>query len=128
MSRPKILVADDEPFIARSLSYVLERNGYDVYVARDGQEASEMAKQIRPDLVFLDLMMPHKSGYEVCQEIRSDESLHGTRIVLLTAKGQRSDVERGLAAGADAYLPKPFSPTHIVEVVRKFVPEQSGET
>ena len=121
MSKAKILVADDEPFIARSLMYVLEKSGYDVYLARDGKEATELARQVRPDLVFLDLMMPHKNGFEVCRELRADESLRDVRIVLLTAKGQRSDVEQGLAAGADAYLPKPFSPSQIVQMVSKLV-------
>ena len=119
----KILVADDEPFIARSLSYVLERAGYDVHIARDGEEALSKAREIEPELIILDLMMPKKTGYEVVQELRSDGRLKDVRIVLLTAKGQKSDRDRVLEAGADRCLSKPFSPSQILSEVREMLAE-----
>ena len=115
----KILIADDEPFIARSLSYVLEKSGYEIYLARDGEEALRRAIDVKPDLVFLDLMMPKKNGYEVCSEIRNHPELRDVPIILITAKGQRADLERGLKAGANEYMTKPFSPTQVVTRVKQ---------
>lgn len=125
MRKFRILVADDEPFIARSLSYILEKNGYEVYVASDGQEAVEIAQEVNPDVVFLDVMMPGKDGYQVCREMRSNGNLKA-RIILLTAKGQPSDIKEAFDSGADAYMPKPFSPAQIVETVRKMVGRESS--
>ncbi|HFE53339.1 MAG TPA: response regulator [Bacteroidetes bacterium] len=115
----KILIADDEPFIARSLSYVLEKSGYEIYLARDGEEALRRAIDVKPDLVFLDLMMPKKNGYEVCSEIRNHPELQNVPIILITAKGQKADLERGLEAGANEYMTKPFSPTQVVARVKQ---------
>ncbi len=115
----KILIADDEPFIARSLSYVLEKSGYEIYLARDGEEALRRAIDVKPDLVFLDLMMPKKNGYEVCSEIRNHPELQSVPIILITAKGQKADLERGLEAGANEYMTKPFSPTQVVARVKQ---------
>jgi DNA-binding response OmpR family regulator len=105
----KILIADDEPNIVVSLEYLMKRAGYQVLVARDGQEALDLLRRERPALVLLDLMMPVKSGIEVCQELRADESLSGIKVLMLTAKGRDTDVQKGLGVGADAYMTKPFS-------------------
>ena len=105
----KILIADDEPNIVVSLEYMLKREGYEVIVARDGREALDLVLSDRPDLVLLDAMMPGMSGFDVCQAIRADESLRGTKILMLTAKGRETDLARGLGVGVDAYLTKPFS-------------------
>lgn len=105
----KILIADDEPNIVVSLEYMLKREGYEVIVARDGREALDLVLRDRPDLVLLDAMMPGMSGFDVCQAIRADESLRGTKILMLTAKGRETDLARGLGVGVDAYLTKPFS-------------------
>ena len=105
----KILIADDEPNIVVSLEYLMKRAGYQVLVARDGQEALDLLRRERPALVLLDLMMPVKSGIEVCQELRADEALRGTKVLMLTAKGRDTDVQKGLGVGADAYMTKPFS-------------------
>jgi DNA-binding response OmpR family regulator len=105
----KILVADDEPNIVISLEYLLKREGYTVLVARDGQEAINTIERERPDLVLLDVMMPKKSGFEVCQAVRSSDDLRGTKILMLTAKGRDTDVAKGSAMGADDYVTKPFS-------------------
>jgi DNA-binding response OmpR family regulator len=118
MSRFKVLVVDDEPFICRSLSFVLRKGSYEVIQARDGQEALEMISRERPDLVFLDVMMPKISGFDVTRQVKADPDLRATKIVLLTAKGQDSDRQTGEEAGADAYMTKPFSPTKILERAR----------
>lgn len=113
----KILVADDEPNIVVSLEYLLKREGYSVLVARDGQEALQMIVRERPDLVLLDVMMPRKSGFEVCQEVRATDALQGVKILMLTAKGRDTDVAKGMALGADAYMTKPFATRELVEKV-----------
>ena len=117
----KILVADDEPNIVISLEYLLKREGYAVLVARDGQEALDVIARERPDLVLLDVMMPIKRGFEVCQAVRANEDLQGTKILMLTAKGRDTDVAKGTALGADDYMTKPFSTRELVEKVAKLL-------
>ena len=123
MSR-KILVADDEPNIVISIEYLMKREGYTVLVARDGQEALDMIARDRPDLVLLDVMMPKKSGFEVCQAVRASEELQSTKILMLTAKGRDTDVAKGLALGADAYMTKPFSTRELVQKVAEMLGAQ----
>jgi DNA-binding response OmpR family regulator len=123
MSR-KILVADDEPNIVISLEYLMKREGYTVLVARDGQEALDMIARDRPDLVLLDVMMPKKSGFEVCQAVRASEELRATKILMLTAKGRDTDLAKGLALGADAYMTKPFSTRELVQKVAEMLAAQ----
>lgn len=120
MSR-KILVADDEPNIVISLEYLMKREGYTVLVARDGQEALDLIARERPDLVLLDVMMPRKSGFEVCQAVRASEDLQATKILMLTAKGRDIDAAKGLALGSDAYMIKPFSTRELVQKVAKML-------
>jgi len=120
MSR-KILVADDEPNIVISLEYLMKREGYTVLVARDGQEALDTIARERPDLVLLDVMMPSKSGFEICQAVRASEDLQATKILMLTAKGRDTDVAKGLALGADAYMTKPFSTRELVQKVAEML-------
>ena len=120
----KILVADDEPNIVISLEYLMKREGYAVLVARDGQEALDMIKRDRPDLVLLDVMMPKKSGFEVCQAVRASEELQSTKILMLTAKGRDTDLAKGLALGADAYMTKPFSTRELVQKVAEMLGAQ----
>ena len=112
-----ILVADDEPNIVISLEYLLKREGYTVLVAHNGQEALEAIATHRPDLVLLDVMMPVKTGFEVCQEVRSSDTLQHTKILMLTAKGRDTDMNKGLALGADGYMTKPFSTHDLVQKV-----------
>jgi DNA-binding response OmpR family regulator len=107
--KKKILIADDEPNIVVSLEFVLAREGFEVAVARDGEEALARAATFRPDVILLDVMMPRKSGFEVCEALRADPALADLIIVMLTAKGRDTEVARGLAIGADAYVTKPFS-------------------
>ncbi len=117
----KILIADDEPNIVISLEFLMKREGFDVTVATDGEEAVNRIRSDRPDLVLLDVMMPKKSGFEVCQEIKADPELESTRILMLTAKGRDTEVSKGLALGADAYMTKPFSTKELVERVRSML-------
>ena len=114
----RILIADDEPNILISLEYLMKREGFEVFVARDGQEALDMLRRERPRLVLLDVMMPRKTGFEVCQELRADETLKDTLVLMLTAKGRDTDVAKGLGVGADAYMTKPFSTKELVQKVR----------
>ena len=120
----KILIADDEPNILISLEYLMKREGFEVHLARDGQEALAMLQRERPRLVLLDVMMPHLSGFEVCQALRADEALKDTLVLMLTAKGRDTDVAKGLGVGADAYMTKPFSTKELVQKVRAMLAAQ----
>ena len=117
----KILIADDEPNILISLEFLMKREGFEVVLARDGQEAIEAIVRERPALVLLDVMMPVKAGVDVCSEVRASESLRDTLIVMRTAKGRDTDVAKGLALGADAYMTKPFSTRELVQKVRELL-------
>jgi DNA-binding response OmpR family regulator len=117
----RILIADDEPNILISLEYLMQREGYDVAVARDGQEALDAARAVPPALLLLDVMMPRKTGFEVLQELRTDDGLRALKVLMLTAKGRETDVAKGLALGADAYMTKPFSTRELVDKVRELL-------
>ncbi len=123
MGKKAVLVVDDEPYILKSMAFVLKRAHYEVLEATNGEEALEVLKEQKPSLVFLDVMMPKKSGYDVVQEVRSDPDLADTFMVLLTAKGQDSDREEGLSLGADDFMTKPFSPSKILEKAREVLGE-----
>ena len=110
-----ILVIDDEPYILRSLSYLLQREGYRVATASNGEEGLQRVRSLHPPLVFLDIMMPHMNGYEVCEQVKQDPTLENTYVIMLSAKGQQVDRERGLAQGANEYMTKPFSPREVVK-------------
>jgi DNA-binding response OmpR family regulator len=122
----KILVCDDEPFILKALTFIIRKEGHTVLEARNGDEALERIRAERPAVVFLDVMMPKKNGFEVLEEIRRDASLKGTCVILLTAKGQDSDRERGLELGADEFMTKPFSPAAIVARLREILAARGG--
>jgi DNA-binding response OmpR family regulator len=114
----KVLIADDEPNIVVSLEFMMKRAGYEVVIARDGTEALAAIRRERPSLVLLDAMMPGMSGFDVCEAVRADAELRDTPILMLTAKGRETDVARGVGAGANAYVTKPFSTRELVEKVR----------
>lgn len=120
----RILIADDEQNIVISLEFLMKREGYQVLVAQDGAEAVDMIRAEMPDLVLLDVMMPRKSGFEVCQEVKADPTLKSVCILMLTAKGRDTEVAKGLALGADAYMTKPFSTKELVEKVRSLLQDQ----
>ena len=116
----RILIVDDEPNIVMSLEFILQKSGYETAVARDGDEALEQVEQFRPDLVLLDVMMPRRDGFEVCQTLRAT-GWDSLRIVMLTAKGRDTEVAKGLAVGADAYVTKPFSTRDLVAKVHELL-------
>ncbi|MDE3075052.1 MAG: response regulator [Chloroflexota bacterium] len=114
-----IVIIDDEPLALRAMSYFLTREGYEVVTASNGDEGLGRVCELRPPLVFLDIMMPQLDGYEVCRRIRDDAGLDTTYIVMLSSKGQHVDRELGLACGANEYMTKPFSPREIVQRLRE---------
>jgi DNA-binding response OmpR family regulator len=114
----KVLIADDEQNIVISLEFLLRREGFEVIVASDGEEALARARAEKPDLVLLDVMMPKMNGFDVCQALRADPEQAATRILMLTAKGRETEVSKGLGLGADAYVTKPFSTKDLVAQVR----------
>ena len=117
----KILIADDEPNIVVSLEYLLQREGYEVHIARDGQAAIEAIEREFPDLVLLDVMMPVKSGFEVCASVRGNPAIAHTRILMLSAKGRDTDLAKGMALGADGYMTKPFATRELVARVAEML-------
>ena len=117
----RVLVVDDEPNIVMSLEFLMRRAGFEVSVARNGQEALEKLEGVPPDLLLLDVMMPEFDGYEVCERIRARPEWNATKIVMLTARGREVERERGLALGADAYVTKPFSTRDLVDQVKRML-------
>jgi DNA-binding response OmpR family regulator len=113
----KVLIVDDEPNIVTALEFLLRRSGYDVRFATDGGQALQEVDAYRPDLVLLDVMMPVKSGYEVCQKMRERTDLAQVKIVMLSAKGSEAEVNKGLSLGADLYITKPFSTQELVATI-----------
>jgi DNA-binding response OmpR family regulator len=105
----RILIADDEPSIVAALEYLLQQGGYEVLIARNGDEALGLIEERAPDLVLLDVMMPRRSGYEICDHIRKRPEWKHIKVVMLSAKGRDAEVSKGLAMGADLYVTKPFS-------------------
>lgn len=117
----KILVVDDEPNIVVSLEFLLKKEGFDVAVAVDGEDALQKVASFQPDLMLLDIMMPKKSGYEVCEALRADPAHAGLQIVMVTAKGRDTEVAKGMAIGANAYITKPFSTKDLVAKVKSLL-------
>ncbi len=119
----RILIVDDEPNIVLSLEFLMKKAGYDVATAEDGEQALTAIQEHRPDLVLLDVMMPKKDGFQVCQNIREQDEYRELRIVMLTAKGRDLEQEKGLSLGADDYITKPFSTQDVVNKVRQLLGE-----
>jgi len=115
---PKILIAEDEPDILELVTLILELGGYQVVQARDGQEAVDKTRAEHPDLVLMDVRMPRLSGYEACEILKADPATRDIPVVFLSAKGQAGEVEAGYAAGAVAYLVKPFEADDLLAQVR----------
>jgi len=110
----KILIADDEPNIVTALEFLLQRNGYEMHIARNGEEALKLVEDCHPDLVLLDVMMPVRSGYDVCTRIRERADWRHIKIIMLSAKGRDAEINKGLSIGADHYITKPFSTQELV--------------
>jgi len=117
----RILIVDDEPNIVTSLEYLMKREGFSVEIAGDGEAGLKAARERRPDLVLLDIMLPKMNGFEVCEKLRADPGCRGMKIVMLTAKGRQVDNSRGMAAGADLYVTKPFSTRDLVAQVKQLL-------
>jgi len=121
-----VLVVDDEPNIVLSLEFLMKKAGYAVRVARTGEEAMQAIEAARPDLVLLDVMIPGRNGFEVCQAIRANPALETVKIIMLTAKGREIEREKGMALGADDYITKPFSTRDVVDRVRTLLATGDG--
>jgi DNA-binding response OmpR family regulator len=117
----RILIVEDEPSIIVSLEFLLRESGHEVMVARDGAEALRLAGSVRPDLVVLDVMLPSVNGFEVCRRLRDNAATRDIRILMLTARGRESEAATGKAAGADAYMSKPFATKELVRIVASLV-------
>jgi DNA-binding response OmpR family regulator len=116
----KVLIVDDEPNIVLSLEFLMKQQGYETRVAGDGDEALAEVERFRPDLVLLDVMLPRRDGFEVCQRLRAD-GWSELKILMLTAKGRDVEIEKGLALGADGYVTKPFSTAELVARVAEML-------
>ena len=117
----KILIVDDEPNIVISLEFLMKKEGFEIAIATDGEEALAKVASFGPDLMLLDVMMPKKSGFEVCEALRADPANANLQIVMLTAKGRDTEVAKGLAIDADTYVTKPFSTKELVTKVKSML-------
>ena len=123
----KVLIADDEPNIVAAVEYLLQHSGYEVHVARNGEEALKLVESCTPDLVLLDVMMPVRSGYEVCKRIRENDAWRHIKIIMLSAKGRDAEVTKGLAIGADDYVTKPFSTRDLLARIGRLLQSPDGD-
>lgn len=123
----KILVVDDEPSIVRLMEFILARQGHEMLVAVNGEEALQKVRAARPDLVLLDIMMPRIDGYEVARTLRADPETATMPIIMLSAKAQEEDIQRGMDVGVNEYITKPFSPEHLVHVVADYLHRLHGD-
>ena len=117
----KILLVDDEPNIIMSLEYTFKKNNFEVFIARDGQEALDILKTEQPNLIILDIMMPNVDGYATIEAVRKDEKLNDCKVIFLSAKNKESDIEKGMQLGANAYMTKPFSIKKLVDLVNELL-------
>ena len=122
MTKHRVLIIEDEPNIVLSLEFLLQREGYETVAAADGEEGLVLVRRWRPDVVLLDVMMPTRNGYEICQVIKSDPELRPIPIIMVSAKGQEVEVLKGLELGASAYITKPFGNAEILEAIRAVLP------
>ncbi|MEL6282362.1 MAG: response regulator [Pseudomonadota bacterium] len=118
-----VLVVDDEASITLSLQHLMRREGYEVRVATDGDQALSEVSAAPPDLVLLDVMIPKQDGYQVCQAIRANPDWEAVKILMVTARGRDVELEKGIAVGADAYVTKPFSTRELAQTVRSLLAE-----
>jgi two-component system alkaline phosphatase synthesis response regulator PhoP len=119
VAEPLILLVDDEPNIRETVSFILEMEGFRVVTASDGEEAITQVRRLEPPVVLLDAMLPRRDGFDVCRTIKTDPALAGTKVVMLTALGQKTDQERAMAAGADYYVTKPFDEEELLALLAK---------
>lgn len=117
----KILIVDDEPNIVMALEYTFKKQNFEVFIARDGQEALDILKNQMPDLIILDVMMPNVDGYATIEQIKADERMSHCKIIFLSAKNKERDIEKGLLLGANAYVTKPFSLKKLTEQIQELL-------
>lgn len=117
----KVLVVDDEPAILMSLDFLMKKEGYNVFIARDGEEALTIIKKEVPDLIVLDIMMPNVDGYEVCKYVKNTTEYKNIKVIFLSAKTKQSDIDKGFSLGADDYMVKPFSTKELVKRVKQLL-------
>lgn len=116
----KVLIVDDEPNILMSLEFLLKKSGYQVFIARDGREALGIIESEVPDIILLDVMMPEVDGYEVCQKVKNNAQTSHVKIIFLSAKTKKEDIDKGYEMGADLYITKPFSTRYLISQVDTF--------
>lgn len=119
----KVLIVDDEPNILLSLEFLMKKNGYEVFIARDGREALEILDEVVPGVVVLDIMMPEVDGYEVCLRIKNDPRTRATKVIFLSAKTKENEIRKGYEKGADLYVTKPFSTRSLLKQIQELHPE-----
>ena len=117
----RILIVDDEPNIVMSLEYIFKKENFEVFIARDGAEALEIAEDKIPDIILLDIMMPNVDGYQVLRFLKESSNLNAIKVIFLSAKNKASDIELGLQLGADKYISKPFSTKKLVSEVHNLL-------
>ena len=126
MAQKSVLIVEDEDNIALALEVLIKRQGYDLRRVADGNAALEAIEESPPDLVVLDVMLPEKSGYEVCQIVRANEALNGMKILMMTARGGEVEKRKGMAIGADAFMTKPFAITELTEMIKSLLEGGDG--
>ena len=117
----KILIVDDEPNIVMSLEYTFKKNNFEVFIARDGQEALDTLQIHHPDIIILDVMMPMVDGFSTLEQIKKNPELENCKVIFLTAKNKEKDIEKGLSLGANLYITKPFSLKKLVDQVQELL-------
>ncbi|MFD2245947.1 response regulator transcription factor [Pontibacter ruber] len=115
----KVLVVDDEPSILMPLEFLMRKNGYQVFIARNGTEAIDSVNKELPNVVVLDIMMPDVDGYEVCRHIRTKDGMNDAKVIFLSAKTKEADIKKGYEVGADLYIPKPFSTRFLMDKIKE---------
>lgn len=123
----KVLICDDEPYILESVSYVAREAGFEVLTAEDGEQALRLAREQRPDLMFLDLMIPRMNGFQVCRALKQDPATSRIHVIILTARGQELDRIKGKEVGADDYFTKPFSPRKLRQRLHEVLGAPAGK-
>lgn len=117
----KILIVDDEPNIIMSLEYTFKKNNFEVFIARDGQEALDILEKEIPNIIILDVMMPNVDGYATLEEIKKDSKLNDCKVIFLSAKNKETDIQKGMDLGASAYMTKPFSIRKLIDKVNELL-------
>lgn len=124
MKKRRVVIIEDEPNIVLSLEFLLQREGYETASATDADGGLTLVRELRPDVVLLDIMMPKRNGYEICQTIKADPELRSIAVIMVSARGQEVEVLKGLELGASAYVTKPFGNAEILEAVRAVLPRR----